>query len=162
MRDGDRVSYVGFVREGLALGDRGKVVSANGDSSHVQWATGARVGCIDLVDDLDLVPTPGSRTAAASVLTDSLEVGPLVTLSVRETLEESGEAGLLNTLNESGHLAGLGPIAEDTLQFVAGRLRQDDAFAGVLGQLEPEEASSLIALTASVLMRDAFGQEEGP
>lgn len=156
MRDGQRVSYIGFDADGLVLGDQGRVISAGQDYSHVMWSTGTRVNCVDLVEDVNLVPTAKARAnTVAAHLVDSLDVGPLVTLAVRETLDESGEAGLLNALNDSGHLSSLGQIAEDALEFVASRLRADGAFGEVLAQLDQNEASSLVSLASSVLLRDA-------
>lgn len=162
MRDGDRVSYVGFPDNGLVLSDRGRVVSVNGESSHVLWATGARIDRIDLIEDQDLVVVKASLNTISAQLADSLGMGPLVRLAVRETLEETGEAGLLNALNDFGHLGGLAQIAEDALEFVASRLRTDEAFAEVLSQLDEPEGSSLVSLASSVLLRDAFSvSEEG-
>ena len=156
------MSYLGNPAEGLARGEQGRVISANGDSSHVMWSTGTRVNTVDLIEDVDLMVTAKARAnTVVAHLADSLEVGPLVTLAVRETMDESGEAGLLNALNDSGHLGGLAQIAEDALEFVAARLRTDEAFCEVLAQLDQGERSSLVSLASSVLLRDAFsGQDD--
>lgn len=159
--EGKTVSYVGpLYADGPNVGDTGKVLAHAGDHSHVQWATGARTSQVDLVSGDDLVEASGprARTAAAEI-SDSLAYGTMLTVAVRETYDEVGETGLLNSLNESGHLGGMGEIAEDALRYVASRVREDPAFSEVLGQLEADEADSLVTLTASVVLRDAFGGE---
>ena len=162
VRDSQRVSYVGPERSGLALGDRGIVLSASGDAAHVQWVTGARTDQVDFVPADDLVAMgrppkdpPGHTTAAA--FADSLTYGTMVTVAVRETFDESGEVGLLNALASEGHLANLSSVAEEALALVASRVREDDAMRQVLGQLDAEEGEALINLTAAVVLRDAFG-----
>jgi hypothetical protein len=156
IREGAKVSYVGD-DDDLAVGDRGKVISSAGAStSHVLWATGKRIGQITLVEDADLVSSP--KHAAVSY--DGLDSGSLVTISVRDTYDSAGEVGLLNALNDEGHLASLSAIAEETVQIVASRLRSDPSMKEVLASLEPEEASEFVTFTASVLLRDAFGGVE--
>lgn len=154
IREGAKVSYVGDGDDDLAVGDRGKVISVAGSSaSHVLWSTGKRLGQITLCDDADLVATP----KAAALTYDGLDSGSLVTIAVRDTYDAAGEVGLLNALNDEGHLASLSQIAEEAVQIVASRLRTDPSMTEVLASLEPEEASAFVSFTASVLLRDAFG-----
>lgn len=164
MRDGQQVSYVGPTGPGFpAVGDQGKVLSSSGNSGHVQWATGARRRQVDLVIADDVVEVRRERQAnrVEAAFADSLEVGEQdEPLQVRAVLEESGEVGLLNALAASGHLAGLQQIAEEALEFVAARVRQDPHLATVLGHLDQGEGDSLVSLASSVLLRDAFTPED--
>ena len=153
MREGARVSYVGE-DDGLAVGDQGRVLSASGAASHVRWTTGARTGEIVLVNDLDLV-----ANRKPEVTNDGLDAASLVTLAVRDTFDATGPVGLLNALNEEGHLATFSIYAEQALEFIAAAIRTDASMAEVLANLETEEQSAFISFTASILLRDAFGQD---
>lgn len=150
--EGQRVSFVGDTDNGIAVGDRGKVVSAETGASHVLWMTGARAGEILLHDHFDLV-------VSSNLPTDNFDSG-LVSFSVRQTFDRYGSVGLLNALNEEGHLATFTEIAEEAVTMVASRIRQDPSFQEVLAHLDPEEGDDVVILAASVLLRDAFGIEE--
>lgn len=154
-REGQRVAYCGDPEAGLDVGDRGKVLSCSTDSSHVLWATGARSGEITLVPNFDLVASQGGERTY-----DDLHTGSLVTIAVRDVWDGQGKVGLLNALNEEGHLATFASIAEEALQRVAATLRTDPSIIEVLGSLEPEEGDEFVTFTAAVLLRDAFGQED--
>lgn len=157
IREGAKVSYVGDGVEHLAVGDRGRVVSANPESSHVRWETGARTGSVDLVENIDLVVGAKEPTGAY----DDFEGSGLVAVAVRDTYDVAGPVGLLNALNDEGHLATFAQYAESALQSVAAQITTDPSMREVLGHLEPDEQSSFVSLAASVLLRDAFGSEEG-
>lgn len=162
LHDGVTVSYVGHSFDGVALGDRGRVLSSSGDHAHVMWSTGARVNQVDLVHEDDLVVAgrkAASHTIEASV-DDSLVTAPLTTVAVRAIYDGQGEAGLLNALSEAGLLGGLAQIAEDALMHVASRVREDEEISAVLAQLDSDEAESLVSLASVVLLRDAFGSTD--
>lgn len=161
MRDGQRVSYIGPEVEGRSLGDRGEVISAARDASHVLWHTGKRTGHVDLVDHYDL--SLGQKKVAATIddgLDDSLDVGTLAVTGAREIYDEAGETGILNTMAEGGHLASFTAIAEEAHALIQTRIRNDPSFRSVTAQLDDEESESVIRLAAAVLMRDAFGVDE--
>ena len=139
--------------DGLAIGDRGRVLSAAGSGSHVLWSTGKRKGDLTLTANVDLV---SSRTVD---LNDDLDSGGLVSVAVRDTYDSGGEVALLNALNAEGHLATFAPIAEEALQMVTARIRQDPSIREVLANLDEDEGAGFISLAASVLLRDAFGGE---
>lgn len=153
-REGQRVAFCGDPDAGLQPGDRGKVLSSEGSASHVLWATGSRSGEILLVGNLDLVAS--HQTYAY----DSLDSGVLVTIAVRDTFEDAGSPGLLNALNEEGHLTSFASIADEVMQAVAARIRQDPSIAEVLAVLDPEEGAEFVSLATSVLLRDAFTQAD--
>lgn len=158
-RDGEKVSYVGDpTKEGLRIGDEGQALSVTEACSHVMWATGARTGQVDLVDNEDLVSRGGGRVAG-SVFDDSVSHAGLVTVAVRETYDTDGGVGLLNALNEAGHLASLEAVADEALAFVCAQVRSDPAFSSVLGQLDESEAADFVSLTATSVLRDAFGSD---
>jgi hypothetical protein len=157
IREGAKVSYVGYPDEaGLAVGDRGKVISASGESSHVRWESGTRTGSISLVENMDLVV--GASAPARTY--DAFEGQSLVTVAVRDTYDAAGPVALLNALNEEGHLATFAAIAESALEQVAAQITQDPSMREVLGHLEPEEQAGFVTLAAGVLLRDAFGSPE--
>ena len=155
IREGSKVSYVGDGVEGLNVGDTGKVVAASGASSHVRWLTGARTGSVTLVEDLDLVV--GGKSAPSTY--DGLDSGSLVSVAVRDTYDVSGPVGLLNALNEEGHLATFASYAENALESVAASITSDPSMREVLAHLDPDEQGAFVTLAASVLLRDAFGGE---
>jgi len=95
----------------ILTAEHGKVLSDAGIGSHVMWSTGARKGEIVLVPDIDLVQTNGARIS----YDDCLDSG-LVTIAVRETYDSGGAVGLLNALNDEGHLATFSQIAEEALR----------------------------------------------
>lgn len=154
-REGQRVAFCGDPDAGLQPGDRGKVLSSAGQASHVMWATGARAGEILLVGNLDLV-----ASQQAPVSYDDLDSGSLVSIAVRDTYDGAGPVGLLNALNEEGHLATFATIAEEAMQAVAKRIRQDPSITEVLAVLDPEEGAEFVSLATSVLLRDAFTQAD--
>lgn len=155
MREGAKVSYVGEGDDGLSVGDRGKVLSDERGSSQVLWSTGARTGSITLVEDLDLVV--GAKTPPTY---DGFDAPGLVSVAVRDTYDTQGPVGLLNALNEEGHLATFASYAEQALESVASQITADPSMREVLAHLEPEEQGSFVTLAASVLLRDAFGGGE--
>lgn len=155
IREGAKVSYVGDGEDGLGVGDRGKVLSAEGASSHVRWETGARTGSITLTENMDLVMGAKSQPAY-----DGFDGPGLVTVAVRDTYDVGGPVALLNALNEEGHLATFARFAESALEQVVGQIRTDPSMREVLSSLEPEEQEPFVTLAASVLLRDAFGSDE--
>lgn len=155
-REGQRVAFVGDPQDGLQVGDCGKVLSSAEEGSHVLWSSGSRTGEVFLVENLDLV------TSGATPRTyDDLDSGSLVTIAVRDVYEGMGHVGLLNALNDEGHLATFAPIAEEAMQMVAARIRQDPSIGEVLASLDSDEGQEFVTLAVSVLLRDAFGYEEG-
>lgn len=155
-REGQRVSYVGDGDHGLQPGDRGKVLSAEADSAHVLWTTGRQAGNLLFHDNYDLVAEGAGRDSTHTI--DSFHE-PLVSTAVRSTFDRYGSAGLLNALNEEGHLAVFAPIAEEAIQMVAARIREEPAFQEVLAHLDPQEGDEVVSVAAFVLLRDAFGEE---
>lgn len=162
-REGQTVSYVGLPERGLDVGDKGRTLSCSGSSSHVMWTTGHRVDLVDLIhhDDLVVQAKAATRMSTAGSLEDTLSVPSLSMVAVRETLEESGEAGLLNALADTGCLGFLVDAADEALAMVASRVRADEGFALVLSHLDCDEAERLVELTAAVVLRDAFGSSDG-
>lgn len=149
--DGARVAYAGDGDDGLSVDDRGKVLSAGMSGSHVLWSTGSRTGEITLTANHDLVPVEGAR-----IVYDDLDSGCLVTFAVRDVHNRRGAAGLLNAMNDEGHLATTAALAEEALALVATRLRQDPSFKEVLAQLEPDDGAEFVTFAAAVILRDAF------
>lgn len=159
LRDGQQVSYVGMPVDGHAIGDRGQALSVAGDSAHVMWSTGARTGQVELIHSDDLVGH-GAGRVAGSVFDDSMATAGMVTFAVRDTYDIGGPNALLDAMNDGGHLASLEAIAEDALAHVAAQVRSDPAFQAVLAQLDEREGAEFVTLTATAVLRDAFGGSE--
>lgn len=161
MRDGQRISYIGPPVEGLAMGDRGEVISAADRASHVLFHTGSRQGAVLFVNNFDLA-APQIKAAAKvdDGLDDSLEVGTLSVHGARDIFEVEGEGGILNAMAEQGHLASFSTIAQEAQDLISTRIRNDPSFRSMASQLEDEEAEAVIRLAAAVLIRDAFGTED--
>lgn len=158
IRDGQTVTYIGPGMNGLAIGDQGKVLSAERDSCHVLWASGALHNQIVLVGNFDLAPI--GRQATLDGLEDCLDVDSgISTSATRDIFDTGGEIGLLNQMAEEGHLASFAAIAEDAYEFIASRVRQDPAFRSITAHLDEDEGEALIRLASHVLLRDAFGIE---
>jgi hypothetical protein len=160
MREGSKVSYVGDPYDGIDIGDEGKVLTSEASSarSNVIWRTGKRAGEVTLVSDEDLVATSKASSVAESIDL-SLETAGLVTVAVRDTYDRAGAPGLINALNEAGHLSIFASIAEAALQHVSDAIKQDPMISEVLSDLDPDEGDEFVNLASSVLLRDAFGGE---
>lgn len=156
IRDGQRVQYVGASTPDVAYGDQGKVLVVQGSNAHVKWASGA----LTLVVSDDVAPLTHALSIEAA-LDDSLDVeGGFEVVAARETYEEDGPEGVLNKMAASGHLASFAVIAQDVLDDVEARLRQDPAFMAVVGSLDDPEADSVVRLAALALIRDAYGSAD--
>lgn len=156
-REGQRVSYVGDGEGGLEVGDRGKVVSSDGSACHVLWTTGVRAGQVMFHKDFDLVASnQGPRNL--SELDDF--AAPLVSFAVRDIHDRHGNSGLLNALNEDGHLAAFSRLAEDAIQTVASGVREDPSIQEVLSQLDDEDGDEFVMFATLTLLRDAFGEDD--
>jgi hypothetical protein len=152
--EGQRVAYIGEPTEVLSVDDRGRVVQAAGQGSHVQWTTGPAKGQITLESNLDLV---GIRQEVQG--SDDDIGGPLITFAVRDTYERDGTTGLLNALNRDGHLVFFESLAIEAVELIQSSIRTDASFRPILAQLSAGEAQDLIALATSILLRDAFSRE---
>jgi hypothetical protein len=157
MRDGDPVFYAGrSVTAGAAVGDEGDVLAVAGRAVHVKWTTGARAGLVSTEHEMDLEPRrAGVRD---DHLVDSLELGSLSVHAAREVYDEQGAAGVLQTMAEQGHLAGLAGLADEALSVVAARVRADPSFRAVTAVLDDDEGEALVRLASAVLLRDALGE----
>jgi hypothetical protein len=134
------------------------VLSADAVGSHVQWVTGARAGNVTLIPNEDIAAQGSSRTAVHDELDESLEYGSLVSIAVRDVYDIDGETGVVEAMNEAGHLASLARFAEEAVSVVAAQVRTSPAFEAVLSQLEPEEADAIVTTAAASLLRDALGE----
>lgn len=159
LREGAAVRYCGDIGEGRpSIGDLGQVLADAGTHAHVMWSTGSRTHQVDLVDVYELAPV-ASRMGSGVDISDSLNVGPMVSVAVRDTYEDNGPQGLLNALAEAGHLAGLADVADHALAAVSAQIRTDPVLGQVLASLDESESEEFLSLTALALMRESFGAE---
>lgn len=154
-REGARISYVGNGHDGRVLGERGRLLARDHRSGHVRWADSS-ITLIDLDDIAPVASTFGAaRAPDRDELEDSLAVGPIQAVGLRQVLDTEGHAGVLNAMAAAGQLGGLAGIAEDSLSFTAQRIRQEPAFREAVAQLDDDEVDALIQFVAQVLLRDA-------
>ncbi len=156
--EGSRVSFVGYPDDQHDIGDMGLLISADGDASHIRWTSGVSEGQITFHVDEDLVVISQEQRGAYY---DSLDDDKLVRISIRNVLDHLGSVGLLNALNDDGHLSVFQPIAEEAISMVSSRIRQDPSFIEVLGNLDEDEGDDFIAFATLSLLRDAFGDGDG-
>jgi hypothetical protein len=161
LREGQKVSYTGMDDDGLVLGDQGRVLLVQGAVINVMWTTGACADDVTAAYEHDLVVMGRRATAAVDDLGDSLELGGLSTFSARAAYDEGGSVALLNEMAASGHLSAFQEIAEEALNVVASRIRQDPSFRTVVAELDEDEAEGVLRLASACLIRDAFSTEEG-
>lgn len=159
MREGAKVAYTGAEGDGLVVGDRGKVVSADGTVCHVLWSTGAKVHQITPHYEASLVTMSGFTDDHG--LEDSLDVGGLVTFSARNSFDAGGSIQVVSELADLGHLAAFSEIAEEAISLISARVRQDPSFRVATADLDEDEAEQVFRLASACLIRDAFGNEDG-
>ncbi len=133
-------------------GDEGSILACSSTGAHVKWASGE----YSLVSADDITPIAPGMTVE-SALDDSLDVGGFSMLAARDIYDTEGPESLLNQMAESGHLASFGQYAQDALDSITARIRQDPSFASVIARLDDNEADHMVRLASVVLMRDAFG-----
>ena len=151
MRDGQRVSYIGSPMGDVQPGDEGRILACSSTGAHVKWASGE----YSLVTTDDITPLlPGM--SVESTLDDSLDLGGYEVTAARDIYDVEGPEGLLNEMAQAGHLASFEGYAQDALDTVTARIRQDPAFAAVASRLDEAEADHLVRLASVVLIRDAF------
>ena len=157
-REGSQVIYTGWHgKDGVDVGDIGKILSYSDKASHVLLTTGAASGKIMFLYNDDLV----SKVSTSMMeVDDSLDEGGFSTVAVRQTYDDFGVDGLLNALSAEGQLNTFEGIAEQTLQFVASQIRNDPAVRIALSQLDDDEANEFVNHATAVLLRDAFDEVE--
>lgn len=154
MREGSKVAYTGPEIDGHQVGDEGRVIAVDANVCNVIWTSGTLVHQITPHYASSLV----SATAAlGSDIEDSLEVGGLVTFSVRSSYDAGGSLQVVAEMAEQGHLASFGDIAEEALSLVAARVRQDPSFRIVASDLDDEEAEDVVRQASASIIREAFG-----
>lgn len=153
--EGSKVVYVGDDPM-VGVGTLGFVLShAGANSNHVKWMGGIREGSIDLIPVEELISYREGQQVVGSArhLEETLDYQQgLVTVAVRDTYDDLGEDGLITALDEAGHLATLSSYASRAIANLSRDIRQDPALGAVLGQLDDEEADSLIVRVASQLL----------
>lgn len=153
-REGQKVAYVGDGDHGLAPGDRGKVLSSEPGAAHVLWMSGAQQGGTLFHTNYDLV------AHEAEAYDTDFYGAPLVTTAVRDTFDREGPEGLLNALNEEGHLATFGSHVEEAIAMVSSRIRQEPAFIEIMAELDVDEGEEVLSMATFALLVDAFGEGE--
>lgn len=149
--EGSRVTYAGDDPL-IEVGSTGKVLAVSGTAAHVQWLSGPKHGSMDLVDQFEILPFRAE--ANLNSFEQSLEYVESPSISVRASYDEAGEDGVVAALDDSGHLAMMAAHVERAAAVLAADLRSDPTFIEVLGQLEPDEADTVVSRVATVLLSD--------
>lgn len=150
--EGEHVAYCGDGESDcvVEVGNQGQVIKQAGDqASYVRWIDGPAAGEISLLANFDLAVLRGTVEEPAPE--------PIQSFAARQIYEQRGASGLINQLNEEGHLSFFATLAADAVEYVAESIKRDPSFRSVLAQLSPSEADELVHLSATVLLRDAFG-----
>lgn len=149
--EGDSVSYVGDGLDGIEPATGTLMAFASSTHAHVQWKTGARAGQIEMVDLYDLMKSPSEA---------SLQAPQISAISVRRVMNTEGEEGVVNFLAKARQLGTWERIAQRAYQYVQDQLRVDASMELPYEQLNPDEVQRVIAVSAQVLLRDAFTHDE--
>ncbi len=156
--EGAKIIYAGDTDPLQEVGAPGKVIALSGDAAHVQWSGGPKVGSVDLVPLHELVADRQQAKALISThqpyFEASLEALDTPSLRVRATYDERGEDGVVNTLDEYGHLATLAGFAEMAVLTLIGQILTDDTLAPALAALEADERDLVAAKVAATLLAD--------
>lgn len=150
--EGEHVAYCGDGEPDCAveIGNSGQVIKQASDTaSYVRWLEGPATGEIVLLANLDLAVLRGTA--------DAEPVVAMQAFAAREVYDRKGAGGLINQLNDQGHLSFFSELAADAIEYVAVNIKNQASFKSVLAQLSPSEADELLHLSATVLLRDAFG-----
>ena len=159
LREGSTVSYVGYPRDGVAIGDSGQVLSLSSPYCHVTWLSGSRVGQVDLLpeDDFVVLGRGGRQATVSEALDDSLDLPHLSAQSARAVFDAEGPDGVLAALFEDGTLGSLSEAVEQAVGTVIESLRRDEGVVTVLSALDSDEADAVVLRATAMLFRDALG-----
>ena len=160
-REGSLVSYVGRGDDGRVLGERGKILSITGRCAHVKWGDDT-LTLVALEDDiLPLASVTGAeRVPLRDDLADSLAVGPMPVIGLRQVFDTEGSMGVLNELSTTGQLDSFSNIADDVRAYAEKRIRQEPVFVQAATQFDDDETEGLVTLATHLLLHDAFDQED--
>lgn len=150
--EGDSVSYVGDGLDGIEPATGQLMSFVSNTHAYVQWKTGARLREIDMVDLDDLVPMASEATLQTRAV-----ISPF---GCRVVMAREGEEGVVNYLASVRQIGTWERIAADAYRFVQDRLKVDASMELPYEQLQPEEVQRVIAVSAQVLLRDAFTRTE--
>lgn len=152
MRDGSRVAYLGDDH----LGEEGVVLDAGNTGSSVRWD---RTGEIALVANR-LLAELQTRDPFQESFDDSLDTPGLTNFSVARTMQESGPRGVFASMAREGHIDLLADVAEEAIDFVTSRLRQDASFREVVRLMDDADGDAFIRYAAVSLLRENLTDEE--
>lgn len=150
---GSTVSYIGDGSghdEGLALGDRGKVVAEAGDGSHVSFRTGLHAGAILLIANIDLAPDGRVETVTA-VVDNATEA--------RHIIATGGVRKLAEALFEDGWFEPMLEDAQAGLVSLTTAIRRDPSIASVLSEMSDDEQHDFLLESSRRLISAAYGEE---
>jgi len=155
-QDGSNVFYSGDPRPGApAYGDEGRVLVADTRAAHVKWTTGSRAGQVDLVEQTDLAEVGETISAPAIALHAHLGES----LAYCEPPQRRAHA-VLEAMAEAGETDRFGLLAEEAVDWIAGRLRTSGYFRAHMAALASAEADELVTVATRRVLADALESME--
>lgn len=164
--DGSPVDYIGPTREGVVIGDHGKLLTSAGRAAHVMWRTGAQAGHVTLVDVNDLVQPRNARVYAAATsptgdgLDDSLDVGLPTGLGLGHLCALRGPGAVLTAIAAT-QPPDLRDVRERVRVFAEEQVAATPTIQRAASQLDDEETAELVRLATEALLRETFGVDGG-
>lgn len=133
--EGVGASWAGWAQaDGVAVGDRCRVVANEGSHSHVRWLTGSRVGQYDLVPNEHLVLDSARVQWNDDAFALDAPSHRRVTVACATVLARAGEDALVAALEEQGLLAEAVSIITDAISVASGSLSSDPAWNEVASE----------------------------
>lgn len=158
--EGSKVAFCGNAnRDGLSIGDEGKVLMANGNAVHVMMTTGSRKDSAVLLSTYDLSVIATARSSIEDSLYDgTIDESNLSTVAVRNVYDRGGEKALIVALANNGDLPNFEKAAEDAIIQLALQVRNNPIIRSVISHLEEDEAQSFINKVALSAIDDVLGE----
>lgn len=139
------MAYVGESSD-REVGALGLIVSEAGSASHVAWDSGDIV----LERNFDLVVQAESDDLPQHYR------GGLTSFSSRAVYDHRGGLGVIQKLNEEGHISAMSFLAEEAVQRFVGQVQDDPSMREVLAQLDADEGGEIVHLVANVLLTETM------
>lgn len=156
--DGADVFYSGAPGPGVpAYGDTGRVLVSDTRAAHVKWVTGSRGGQVDLVEHDDLSALGESVSYPQAAL--HAHLGESLEYADGEVAQER-VAAVLTRMADTGDTDRFGLIAEEAVEWVAGRLRGLGSFRSHMAALDSSEGEDLVYAATRRILADALESME--
>jgi len=143
LREGSSASYVGYEADGIEVGDRCLVLSAEKTQSFVRWTTGSKIGQYENVHNEDLVADQAPNRYEDEFTFESYS-NRIVNTACLEVINKKGERGLFAALSSEGHMDSLRIQTQSAISAVIDVLSEDPVWLDIQSNLGVEEARSFM------------------